>query len=147
MIKEDIQKAIITNLKAKNGTEVKVLRYLLSMIKYAEIDKHQELTDEEIQALFSKEIKKRKEAIEIFKKGKRDDLVSDEEEQVTLISKYLPQQLSDDQIRIYIEETIKEIHGQDNVGLVIGAVMQKVKGRADGSTVAGLVKERLRQGQ
>lgn len=90
MIKKHIQEAIITNLKEGKQTELKVLRFLLSLINYAEIDKQRELTDEEIQELLAKELKKRQEAIQLFRQGKREDLVEDEEKQLVVIKQFLP---------------------------------------------------------
>ena len=87
MLKDEIQKAILTSLKGKKPIELKVLRFVLSQIKYEEIAQQRELSNEEIVSLLQKEVKKRKEAIELFKNGKREDLVTDEEAQLTVIGK------------------------------------------------------------
>lgn len=94
MIKNDIRNTMFVRMKERKTTDVKALRFVLSEIKNAEIDKKADLTDEEIISLLQKETKKRKEAIEMFKKGNRMDLVTEEEEQVKVINKFLPQQLS-----------------------------------------------------
>ncbi len=85
MIKDKIQKQILSSLKTGNQIELKVIRYILSEIKYAEINKQRDLTDEEIVALLQKEVKKREEAIALFKKSGRDELVTDEEKQIAVI--------------------------------------------------------------
>lgn len=143
MIKNDIQETINNALKAGNKTALSALRFIMSQIKYEEIDKQKELTDEEVVSLMQKEIKKRKEAIEMFKKGNRDDLVKDEESQIAVIQKYLPQQLSEEELNKMINEIIASLGEEKNMGKIIGLVMGKAKGRADGSIIAKLVKQKL----
>lgn len=143
MIKNDIQETINNALKAGNKTALSALRFIMSQIKYEEIDKQKELTDEEVVSLMQKEIKKRKEAIEMFKKGNRDDLVRDEESQIAVIQKYLPQQLSEEELNKIVGEVIASLGEEKNMGKIIGLVMGKAKGRADGSIIAKLVKQKL----
>jgi hypothetical protein len=143
MIKDDIQQRILTALKEGKKTELKVLRYISSQIKYEEINKQKELTDEETVTLLQKELKKREEAIEMFKKGKRDDLVADEEKQLIVIRGYLPKQLSADELNKIIDEVISASSQETNMGKIIGLVMAKVKGRTSGAIVANLVKQKL----
>src|SRR3989344_3552221 len=95
MIKEEIQKAVINAMKGKRTLELKALRFVLSLIQYEEINKQKKLTEDETVSVLRKEIKKRKEAIELFKKGNRQELVVDEEAQIKIIERYLPQQMSD----------------------------------------------------
>lgn len=123
--------------------EVRVLRFLLSEIQYAEIAKQSDLTDEETVALLAKELKKRKEAIEMFKKANRDDLVADEEKQLTVIQKYLPQQLTESELEKAVDEVLSSLPDKSNMGKIIGLVMAKVKGQADGKMVAELVKKKI----
>lgn len=143
MIKNDIQQAINSALKAGNKIELNPLRFVMSQIKYEEIDKQKELTDEEVMSLMQKEIKKRKEAVEMFKKGNRDDLVKDEELQIIVIQKYLPRQLSEEELNKTIDEVIASLGEEKNTGKIIGLVIGKAKGRTDGSTIAKLVKQKL----
>lgn len=144
MLKEEIQKEVIANLKAKKELHVRVLRFILSEINYEEIKKQKALTGEEIVALLKKEIKKRKEAIELFKKGKRDDLVKEEEAQITIIKKYVPEGLPLEELKKIVDETISSSE-VSHVGQVIGLVIRKVNGQADGETIAKLVQEKLGQ--
>lgn len=145
MIKDDIQAAINNSLKEGRKVDLKALRFVMSQIKYEEIAKQKELTDEEVVSLMQKEIKKRKEAIELFKKGNRDDLVTDEEAQIVAIQKFLPQQLSETELNRIIDEVLSSLGEEKNIGKVIGVVMAKVKGKADGSMVANLIKQKLQQ--
>lgn len=143
MIKEKIQKDILISLKEKKAIQLKVLRFILSQINYAEIAKQKPLTDEEIIAILQKELKKRKEAIDMFKKGKRLDIVAEEEKQLPVIQSYLPTQLSTAELEKIVDEVIKNIGGSPNIGQVIGQVMGKVKGKADGTMVSSLVRQKL----
>lgn len=137
-----MQQAINSALKAGNKVELSALRFVMSQIKYGEIDIQKELTDEEIISLIQKEIKKRKEAIEMFKKGNRDDLVTSEEAQITVIQKFLPQQFTPEELDKIVADTIAETDDK-NVGKIIGLVMGKVKGKTDGSAVSSLVRQKL----
>jgi uncharacterized protein len=145
MIKDNIQKKIIESLKKGDKTSVKVLRFILSEIKYAEIAKKSDLNDEETLLLMKKELKKRKEAVEMFRKGNRNDLVKDEEKQNEIIEGYLPKSMSSSELRIIIKETLGLIPDKSNIGRIIGTVMRKVKGKADGAEVSKIVKEELAQ--
>lgn len=144
MIKDNIQQSINNALKAGNKVEVSALRFVMSQIKYEEIAKQKELTDGEVVSLIQKEIKKRKDAVEMFKKGNRDDLVKDEEAQIVVIQKYLPQQLTEEELGKIIDEVINNAGGEKNEGKIIGLVIVKVKGKTDGSTIAKLVRHRLK---
>lgn len=143
MIKDDIQKAIIDNLRAGNQTELNTLRFILSEINYGQIAKQKELTDEEIVTLLQREVKKRKEAIVLFDRGNRQDLVAEEKRQLEVIDKYLPAQLSSTELEKIVDQVLTEVTDKSNAGKIIGSVMAKAKGRAEGSVVAQLVKEKL----
>lgn len=143
MIKDDIQQAIYTNLKAKNETATKVLRFILSQIKYEEINKQKDLTDEEVIAVLQKEMKKRKESIEMYKKSGRQDIVDDETKQIEIIEQYTPKQMSEEEVKKVIDDIVPAGSDMAAMGKVIGMVMGKLKGKADGSIVARLVKEKL----
>jgi uncharacterized protein len=143
MIKEQIQKKIIESMKSGDKIRVKVLRFVISEIKYAEINKKFDLTDEETVALLRREVKKRNEAIEMFKKGNRSDLVEDEEKQVEIIKEYMPKNITEDELKILIKKTLVDIPDKSNPGKLIGIVMAKVKGQTDGSIVARLINEML----
>ena len=144
MIKEEIQKAVISAMKGKQTTELKVLRFVLSLIQYEEINKQKKLTEDETVSVLRKEIKKRKEAIELFKKGNRQELVVDEEAQIKIIERYLPQQMSDADLEKVVESVLATSEkSMANMGKLIGAVMERVKGQADGAKVAFLVKKKI----
>lgn len=145
MLRDDIQKDVISSLKAGKTADVKVLRFIMSEIKYAEIEKGNQLTDGEVVNVLQKEVKKRKEAIEMFRKGQRNDLVKDEEQQLIIIGRYLPGQISEKELNDIIDRIIISLDDKRNIGRIIGTVIAKVKGRTDGSVVARLVRQKLQE--
>ena len=141
-IDEDLVKALKAGDKAKVG----VLRGLKSDLKYKLMDVgEKELSDPHaVEALISA-AKKRRESIEQFKIGNRDDLVQKEQFELELITAYLPKQLCEDELRSIIQEAIEEsgVDSPHKIGLVMKAVMPKIKGRADGKLVNKLAAEIL----
>ena len=130
-------------MKEKNEAALNAIRLLRADIKNTEIDKRKELSDEEVLQIISSSIKKRKESIEMYKKGSRQDLVDKETEEIRVIEKYLPEQLSDEEIRALIRDTIAEEEeaNKKNFGIIMKKVIGKIKNRAEGSKVNRLVKE------
>lgn len=130
-----------------NRDEIKVstLRLLLSEIKNAEIAKGGSLSDEDLVIVVQREVKKRKEAAEGFRKGGREEQAQTEEAELAVLQGYLPAQLSNDQLTKIVEDTINELGANStaDMGKVMGVVMGKVAGKADGGPVSSLVKERL----
>jgi len=111
------------------------------------IEEESQLDDEEIQQLFASSIKKNKDAIVQFKQGGRDDLAEKNQREIAILEKYLPEQLSEQEISILVEKVIQEIQakGPEDFGKIISSVMAQVKGRTDGGTVSRIIKERLSQ--
>jgi len=119
----------------------------LSAIHNAEIAKGRDatLTEEELAELLQKQAKQRQESIDAYKKGGRADLVEKETKELEIIRGYLPKQLPEEKIKKLAEEAIKEVgaKGSQDIGKVMGVLMPKVKGQADGSSVSKIVKELL----
>ena len=140
-IDQDIKEA----LKARNELKLSVLRMLKSEIKYREIDKGSELSDDEVISVLSSSVKKRKESIEQFEKGGRDDLVSREKAELEVVRAYMPKQMSEDELSRIILQAIQEANatGPSDLGKVMKSVMPQVKGRADGKLINQLVASRL----
>lgn len=147
-LKEKIQSDLKAAMKAGETEKRDVLRMLDSSIKNAEIEKgkrEEGLSDEEVIELVSRAIKQRKDSISQYKQGGREDLADKENQEVEYLSGYLPEQLSEDDLRSIISDVISET-GADSasdMGRVMGAVMGKVKGQADGNLVKKLVEEML----
>jgi len=151
MILEKIKNDLKEAMRARNESVVSTLRFLLSAIHNKEISlgpniAEKGLSEDEAIGVIRQQIKQRKESIEAFKAGKRDDLVQKEESELAILNTYLPQQMSLEELNKIMEETIKELGTTSpaDFGKVMGAVMGRVKGRVDGETVAQIVKKKLR---
>lgn len=144
-ILDKIFKDLVNAQKSKDSVTVSTLRLLVSDVKNAQIAKGEELTNEEVINQIQKNAKKRKESIEAYNKAKRSDLGEGETQELIILQKYLPQQMEKDEINEIIKEVISESGGggPSDIGKVIGQVMAKVGGRADGSAVSEIVKEKL----
>jgi uncharacterized protein YqeY len=145
MIRQKIQSDMIAAIKARDQKRLDTLRYLLSQIKNREIDLKHELTDDEATKLLQTEAKRRRESIEAYEKGRREDLVEKEQYELSVIEAYLPKQLSDDALRTIIDEVKRtlpaEALAKEGFGSLMRETMKRVAGRADGSRVAVLLKK------
>ncbi len=132
-------------LKSKNTDRLSVLRMLISEIKKEQIDKKRKLSDSEILAVIQRYAKQRRDAIEQYKKANRQDLVEKEQKELNIVLEFLPKQLTEEEIIKIVNETIEEVGATSikDMGKVMKSVMEKVKGRADGSLVSKIVKEKL----
>jgi hypothetical protein len=131
-------------LKAGEKQKLSTIRMLLSAIKNEAIEKRKELTDEEILTVIQREIKQRRNAIEEFKKGNREDLVAESETEIAWLEAYLPAQLSDDELDALAHQVITDLHATtQEFGKVMGKLMPLVKGKADGNRVQFAVKKNL----
>lgn len=145
MLQDRIEKNYITEAKAKNAFAVSTLRMLRAALKNEEIEQRGKLDDEAVAGVVSREVKKIKDSIDSFRKGDRGDLVEKAEKEISILGAYLPEQLDDDSIRELVRSAIGEL-GEVTVqdfGKVMSAVMKDAKGKADGSRVSAIVKEKL----
>ena len=119
---------------------------LKSEIKYKEIDKGSELSDDEVISVLSSSVKKRKESIEQFEKGGRDDLVSREKAELEVVMGYMPEQLTEDKLSQIIHLAIQKTNaaGPSDLGKVMKSIMPQVKGKADGKLINQLVASQLK---
>jgi len=148
-LKEQLTEDMKTAMKAKEEGKQRlaVIRMVRSAIRQQEIDGNgkQALDDEGVIAIISKEVKMRKDSLEEFKKGDRQDLVAQTEAEIAVLMPYLPQQLSEEEIRAFVQEAVEKsgASSQKDMGKVMGLLMPKVKGRADGKLVNSIVREML----
>ncbi|MBI2644439.1 MAG: GatB/YqeY domain-containing protein [Candidatus Wildermuthbacteria bacterium] len=114
-------------------------------IAEAELQQKSELSEEEIEEVIASETKKRRESIEAFEKGGRQDLVVKEKRELEVLQGYLPQQLSEEELRALVKEAIAKTGaaGPKDMGKVMAELMPKVKGKSDGAIVSRIVKESL----
>jgi len=143
---DDIVIDLKNALREQNKENLTVLRGLKSAIKNRQVALREELTDEQILEVIASEIKKSKEAIEKFNQGSRQDLVEKEEAEIKILSKYLPPQLSTDEIKKIVTQVIEELSASNpkDLGKVMKSVMPKIAGRAEGREVNRIAQELLR---
>lgn len=144
MLKQ-IQDNLKQAMKAGEKKKVSTLRMLIAAIKNESINKRTELATDEILSVIQREIKQRRNANEEFKKGNRDDLVAENEAEITFLAAYLPQQLSDEELEALVRQVVNEVNATSakEMGKVMGKLMPQVKGRADGTRVQAAVKKIL----
>ncbi|MBM3263954.1 MAG: GatB/YqeY domain-containing protein [candidate division Zixibacteria bacterium] len=144
-IREQLETDAKTALKAQDRVRLEVIRLVRSQIKYVEIDKGHALSDEETIEVLVSALKSRRESLDFSNKGGREDLVEKARQEIHIIESYLPRQFSETEVREIISEAIRETGagGPKDMGRVMGAIMPRLKGRADGKLVNTLVKEAL----
>ena len=142
---QELDKEIIEAMKAKDSVRLATLRGVKGAIKLQSIDHKKEINDDLLIDVVSKEIKTRNESIKEFEKGNRQDLIDKTKEEIDILSKYLPEQLSEDEIITIINQVFEEVKpsGIKDMGKVMGKVTPLVKGKADMGLVSSLIKEKL----
>ncbi len=140
-INQDLKSAML----AKDSLARDTLRMLIAEIKKFQIDNKVEAADKDVLSIINKMIKQRKDSIDQFTKGNRDDLANTEREQLEVIQKYLPEQLSDKEVEEVIKNKINvlEASSMQDMGNVMGALKSELAGKADMSLVSELVKKSL----
>lgn len=162
MLKEKLQQDIKDALKARNSEKRMVLSMVLNSVKNRELEKRtalskteqdlskleegSHLSDDEIITVIASEVKKRKESVTSFEQGGRPELAQKEQSEISILMTYMPEQMNDETIRVEVKKAIREagVSSQKDMGKIIGAVMAKIKGRADGQAVTRIVKEELK---
>ncbi len=148
MLSQQLRDELKKSMIARDELKTSVLRMLLSSITYYEINKGgagYEATDEDVMAVVHKEVKQRKDSIQQYEMGKRQDLADREKKELALLEVYMPKQLSEDEIRGFVKEAITETNAktQAEIGKIMGVLMPKVKEKADGNIVSKIVREEL----
>lgn len=138
---EDIKSA----MKSQDKVALAVVRMLKSDIQMAELNKKSELTDDEIVSIVSKQIKMRKDSIKEFEKGNRNDLIEQSEQEIKILEKYLPEQLTEEEVTDIINNVFSKVNptSSSDMGKIMGALTPLVKGKADMEIVSKIVKEKL----
>lgn len=145
MLKEQIEKDLVDAMKVKDEEILSVLRMLKSAIKNKEIEAKKELEDADIVSVIQNQIKTRRDSIEMYRKGGREELAQKEEKEIEILQKYLPEQMTKEQIREIVKKAITETRASQiqDMGKVIGKIMPELKGKADSSLISKIVKEEL----
>jgi uncharacterized protein YqeY len=160
MLIEEIKKDLISSLKDKKEIAISTLRMVISSVFNKEMEKRVfvlesepnlleeelkekiRLTDEEVQGVIFSEIKKRRDSVLEFEKGGREDLVLREKEEINVLMKYMPKELTEDEIKKIVKEAIQKIENKD-IGSLMKEISPQTKGKADGKLVSKIVKEEL----
>ena len=144
-LKKTIHNRLIVATKEKDTVYINTLRMLRAAIKNREVELQAELDDQEILRLISTQVKQRKEAIRQFKDGGRDDLVNKEEQELSVLMSYLPEQHSPEAINDIVTRAIQELGAKDlkDMGRVMKTVMGQLVGSADGRLVNEIVRKHL----
>ena len=145
-IKDKLMEDLKTAMRSRDTARTGVLRYLRSEIHNQEIEDGKELDDNGVMAVLEKQAKQRHDSIDAFKQGNRPDLVDKEEAQLAVIMGYLPEQLSDDEIAEIAKDVIAEVGASNpgDMGRVMGAMMPRLRGKAEGRKVSQVVSTLLR---
>lgn len=141
-LKQQIDENMMRAMKEKSETELSLFRMLKSSIKNTEIAKGHELEDDEVLVVLEKEAKQRKDSIAQYESGGRADLAEVEKKELAIIEAYLPEKMSEEDVRKVVREVIEGNAGAD-FGRVMGMAMGKLKGQADGALVQKIVREEM----
>ena len=132
-------------MKNQDKEKLSVIRMVKGAIQMTELNKKHELSDEEVIDVITKEIKSRKDSINEFKKGNREDLVKKTEDEIRILSEYLPEQLTEEELNTIIDEVFEIVKPEStkDMGKIMKELTTKVKGKADMGLVSKIVKEKI----
>lgn len=148
MLKNQLKDELKQAMLSKDTVKTSVLRMIISAVGYAEIQKGgagYSASDEDVMQVIQKEAKQHKDSIEQFKNAGRDELVAKEEGELKILETYLPEQMDEEEIKKLVDEAITQTGASSptDMGKVMGALMPKTKGKADGALVSKIVRESL----
>ncbi|WP_077367972.1 GatB/YqeY domain-containing protein [Anaerosalibacter sp. Marseille-P3206] len=144
-LKEKLMEDLKTSMKNKDTLRKNTITMVRASIKQREVDERIELTDEDIIDIIAKQVKEKRDVIEDFKKGGREDLVEQTNKEMSILLEYLPEQLTEEEIEAIVKETIDEVGAKSmkDIGIIMKNAMPKVKGKADGGMVNNIVRKLL----
>ncbi|WP_105619832.1 GatB/YqeY domain-containing protein [Vallitalea okinawensis] len=144
-LKAKLMDDLKTAMKEKDTVKKSTVTLVRSAIKQVEVDTREELNDEQVIEIIARQVKQRRDAIEEFKKGDRQDLVEQSEKELAILMEYLPQQLTEDEVQEIVKAVVEETGASSmkEMGKVMPKVIARTKGRADGKLVSQFVKEAL----
>lgn len=142
---EQLDKDMIEAMKNHEKERLTVIREVKAGMKQANIDQKKEINDELLIDIVSRGIKTRRESIKEFEKGNRTDLIEKTQSEIDILSKYLPEQLSEEEIIKIVEEVFEEVKPESakDMGKIMGVITPKVKGKADMGLVSSIIRDKL----
>lgn len=147
-IKEKLRDELTAALRAGDAQRKITVRMALASIKYAEVEARGELKEDLVLNLIQKEVKARQETIEGAQQANRPDLISKAEEEIAILNEFLPEQLSEEELRTLVQEAIEESGASSmaEIGAIMGVLMPKIRGKADGKQANQIVRELMEAG-
>ncbi len=144
-LNDKISEDLKTAMKARDSIKVTTLRMIRAQIKDTEISKGKTLSEDELLSVLNSAAKKRKEAIAIYEKSDRSELLENEKIELEIIADYLPEQMSMDEVEKIVVKTIAEVGATSvqDLGKVMGLTMKELKGKADGKLIQNIVRQKL----
>lgn len=144
-MKEQLLQELKEAMREKDIIKKNTITLLRSAILQVEKDTQKELSDDEIAGIVAKEVKKRKDSMSDYQKAGRDDIIEDLNKEIEILNKYLPKQLSNEEIEKLVDEAIKNVSATStrDMGKVMQDLRSKITGKADGKIVSEIVKEKL----
>ena len=144
-LKDQLDADLKTAMKEKDTLKLSVVRMLKSAVKYREIEVGKPLEDAEIVAVMATEVKRRRDSVDQYRSGGRPELAEKEEQEIAILQRWLPSQLSPAELQAKVEEAIAKVgaQGPKDMGAVMKALLPEVQGKAEGKAVSDLVKARL----
>jgi uncharacterized protein YqeY len=144
-LKKRLMEDLKTSMKNKDKIKKNAVTLIRSSIKQQEVDTRKDLNDDDIIDIISKQIKQKKNSIEDFRKGNREDLIELTKQEISILETYMPEQLSDDELEDIVKKAVEETEAKTkrDIGKVMSKVMPLVKGRADGNQVNKIVMKYL----
>lgn len=144
-LKEQLANDLKEAMKAKDPIKKNVVTMIRAEIKQVEVDKRVDLGDEGIIEIIARQVKQRRDALSEFEKGGREDLIEQAQQEIKILTGYLPEQLTEEEIQRLVKDAILEVGAQSmkDMGKIMAVLMPKTKGRADGKLVNEIVKKEL----
>lgn len=148
MLKKQLQEELKVSMKSRDELKTSVLRMLISAITYYEIEKggaNYEASETDVLSVIEKQVKQRRDSIEQYKNANRIDLAEKEEKEMELLNIYLPKQLTENEINLFVQDAISQVNAKtiQDIGKIMSVLMPKIKGKADGNIVNKIVREKL----
>lgn len=145
MIKDQIREDMKSAMREHDAATLGTIRLLLAAVKQREVDERIEATDDVVLEVIAKMLKQRRDSVEQYRNAGREDLASKEEAEMTVLKRYMPEPLTDEELRALINTVVEELGatGMGQMGRVMGEVKNRAQGRADMGKVSGFVKARL----
>lgn len=142
---DDLKQAMKQAMREKQKERLTVIRMLLAVVKQYEVDQREKASDEIILAMLDKQLKQRKDSVAVYKEAGRDELAQKEAFEILVIQEFLPEALTEQEIQVLIDDTIKQLdaQGMQDMGKVMGNLKPQLQGRADIAEVSQLIKNRL----